>query len=208
MKIQKIFDSTVIRIQCNHKELYTEPKISKSIEEIFNYLRVEYPEKISSTAESYGGKSETSLGCISSIENISALQPLMVWIGTQIMKAAPYIANFNPSSFVYTRTWINKMYKGCSIRSHSHGETKSDNRGVAIFYLQVPENSSDLVFLNGNNEKFRLVEDYYNQNQEIIYANICEGELLFHDNGIIHAITEHKNDIPRICLIFDFIYVK
>jgi hypothetical protein len=179
-----------------------------SIEEIFNFIKSKYPKQISNTSESHGGKSESSVGCKISIENIPSLQPLMVWVGAQIMNAAPYITNFNPSSFVYTRTWVNKMYKGCSGRAHSHGQTKFDNRGVAIFYLQVPKNSSDLVFLKGSNDKFKLVEDYFNENQEIIYANIREGELLFHDNGIMHAITEHKSDIPRICLVFDFMYIK
>ena len=46
-----------------------------------------------------------------------------------------------------------------------------------------------MIFVNGN---------------ETIPAGAREGDLLIHDTGIRHSVSEHKNDISRICLIVEF----
>ena len=148
------------------------------------------------------GEIETTITSTIPIPMLPGLENLMVWVKQQIMNAAPHFVDFTPSEFEFDlkRTWANKMFLGSKVTPHTHDvvpgttERNTNNaRGVAIFYLQLPEQSSDLVFI---------------QDEDTIYANAKEGELIFHTKDILHSVTEHESDIPRICLVFEFTYLQ
>ena len=120
------------------------------------------------------------------------------------MLAAPYFVNFSPSTFELdkSRTWANKMFKGSQGLVHAHVHPDFPNRTdfVAIFYVQIPENGAQLMFIdNGTfNSKY---SDY--PPEAIKYIHSETGDLLIHSPEIPHAVSTHNSDIPRVCLIFE-----
>lgn len=201
MIVQDVFNTKVVRVMCEVPDFYDTPSIHKNIERAFRLAETHRPDDIKVGKEGVG-KFETMMGGGMPVEMIPGLEPLMAWISEYIMKAAPYYVDFIPSGFRFARTWANKMYLGCEGKAHRHGV----NDGVAIFYLQAPEHSSDLVFIEGDKVPQKLLDEY--QDEVLIYANVKQGELVFHDKRIIHAVSKHGNEIPRICLVFEFNYIR
>ena len=194
MKIEKVFDTHIVRTKCETVEWYKNLTALTSLERLFKHHSKDAPEIV--------GEIKTTLSSPIPIQMLPGLENLMVWVEQQIMNAAPYFVDFKPSGFKFDlkRTWANKMFLGSSVAPHTHdvipgtNNRNTDNtRGVAIFYLQLPEHSSDLMFM---------------QEEDIMYANAKEGELIFHSKDILHSVTEHKSNIPRICLVFEFTYLQ
>lgn len=204
MIVQDVFNTKVVRVMCEVPDFYDTPSIHKNLERAFHLAETYRPKDVKVGQEGVG-KFETMMGGHMPVEMIPGLEPLMAWISVHIMNAAPYYVDFKPSGFQFFRTWANKMYEGAEGKAHQHGKG-DDDVGVAIFYLQVPENSSDLVFLEGDVVAQKTLDEY--QDETKIYANVKQGELVFHDNKITHAITKHNNVVPRICLVFEFRYLR
>jgi hypothetical protein len=72
------------------------------------------------------------------------------------------------------------MFKGSSVEPHTH----SFNGFVAVYYLHIPEHSGQLV-ING--------EQLYCKTQDLV----------IHHSDVIHSVSEHLSDEPRISLIFE-----
>ena len=193
MRVQNIFGSNVVRVQCE-KEIYKNEVGLHNLERLFK--------NHSGKAIEIIGKVDTSLTSPIPIQMLPGLETLVSWVQEQALLAAPYFIDYTPTGleFDVKRTWANKMFRGSKVLPHTHdviletGERNTNNsRVVSIFYYQLPKDSSDLVFMRDN---------------EVVNADVQEGELVFHTKDILHAVTEHKSDIPRICLVFEFTYVQ
>ena len=194
MEVKNVFGTYVVKARCENSEWYKNKVAVENLDRLFRQYNKSAAEAV--------GDIKTTINCPIPVPMIPGLESLVSWVEQQIMLAAPYFVDFSPSGFKFDlqRTWANKMFKGSSVLPHTHdvipGTTNrhtTNSRGVAIFYQQLPTDSSDLVFI---------------QNDEKIYGEVKEGDLVFHSKNILHAVTEHQSDIPRICLVFEFVYLE
>jgi hypothetical protein len=82
------------------------------------------------------------------------------------------------------------------------GYTPEDFRPdvVSIFYADVPEGSSNLVFIKDGAGDTRI-EDYPQERQH--WLQPIEGELVMHTPEVWHAVSVHMSDTPRNVFVFD-----
>ena len=75
---------------------------------------------------------------------------------------------------------------------------------VGIFYVDNPENGSQLVFVD---KDFigALPSDIPESNKQ--YINTNSGDLIMHGPHVRHAVSEHKNSKPRICFVYHFNFI-
>jgi hypothetical protein len=175
--VKKVFDTNVIIQKCPYPDFYSTEDIVSNLSTFAHQFEEEAPEQL-------GKAYTTSNGTTGSIAHFDYLQPLMEWIKNAIWFNRHYLeGGKNATGITLGRNWINEMYKGCSGIEHAH------YCPVAAFYVRIPENGADMIFVDGN---------------ENIPAGAMEGDLLIHDTGIRHSVSEHKNDISRICLVVEF----
>jgi len=98
---------------------------------------------------------------------------------------------------VFLRSWANRMYKEVSGNAHIHGNVC---HLVGIFYYEVPKNSSKLIFVNEH--IYDVPVDKLNK-EKLEYLDPEPGMLVCHDPWIPHAVSEHGNELPRTCFVFD-----
>lgn len=127
---------------------------------------------------------------------------------TEIMEKFlfPYVAQYSQlikkepvKNITVQRCWINEMFKGSSGKIHYHQNCNI----VAIFYYQVPKNSSHLVLIESFENGKNYIEDY--SFEEKSYIKISEGDLIIHKNDLYHGVSEHKSEESRICFVFDLL---
>ena len=176
--VKKVFDTNVIIQKCPYLDFYSTENIVSNLSTFAH----QFEEK----ATEQRGKAYTSCNNDPTgfIAHFDYLQPLMEWVRNTVWFNRHYLkGGAEANGITLGRNWINEMYKGCSGIEHHH------DCPVAVFYVRIPKNGSDMIFVNGN---------------ENIPAEVTEGDLLIHDTGIRHSVSEHKNDISRICLIIEF----
>jgi len=105
----------------------------------------------------------------------------------------------------YHRTWANRMTKGCSAVAHRHaGIGWVIPHLVAIFYLDVPDNSADLIFINDKNfDVMRGVQCSHYAESKQYRVQSKSGRLICHDARSFHGVSIHQNELPRTCLILE-----
>jgi hypothetical protein len=81
--------------------------------------------------------------------------------------------------------WVNVMYKDSFVGPHKHD--KFD--GVAIYYFKVPDNSAKLQY---------EINDVYEE------LEVTEGMLVLHSPTLMHKVSVHNNEEPRICVVYNF----
>jgi uncharacterized protein (TIGR02466 family) len=96
--------------------------------------------------------------------------------------------------------WINKNYKGSSNKPHCHGLDCLSG----VYYLNVPKNSGDLVFLNIDknmckNKKF--IDDANFYSEFIIQPK--EYDLILFFSETIHYVQSNNSDKDRISMAFN-----
>jgi hypothetical protein len=175
--VKRVFDTNVIIQQCPYPDFYSTEDIKTNLSTFAHQFEQAAPEQ--------RGKAYTSFNSPKgSIAHLDYLRPLMEWIRDTVWFNRHYLkGGAYAKGITLGRSWINEMYKGCSGIEHHH------YCPVAVFYVRIPENGADMIFVNGN---------------ETIPSGATEGDLLIHDTGIRHSVSEHKNDISRICLIVEF----
>ena len=189
---------------CEDKNLYTNDEFKQSLEKLFQVAK-----KI---CNEYDFKPEEQVGdvitsCIISdipqhVFNVDRFDNLYEWICNKLMSVSSSFGIENPKEVKISRAWANKMYKGSSGLCHNHISNK-EYSGVAIFYVSVPEGSSDIVFVDGGVNNTPLSE-YPEDVKE--YVKLKDGDLLIHESDSPHAVTEHKSDDPRMCIVLDFCF--
>lgn len=126
-------------------------------------------------------------------------------VSNSLLKTKHIFNKENCNKILYTRIWMNEMFKNSSGKIHTHD---GDNDGVAIFYYKAPKNSGRFVIVDEENfieEKLNI--DEYSHN-ELSFIKVSDGDLLVHNSSLPHGVSEHLSDETRICFIFNFKFIE
>lgn len=198
MDIENVFGYDIFKFKCLNKKLYTNELLSSNLQKLFDLPLVQNRTK-GTKYDSALGETLTTVGNEKSdIINLDGAQKLVDWITQSILKTNP-----QAKEILYARTWANRMFRGSQGYCHAH--VHPDFTGpkvdfVAIFYLNVPENGSNLVFVK-DGEFNTFYNEYPADRIHILQSKT--GELVIHSPFISHAVTIHNNDEPRECLVFE-----
>ena len=204
MNVLNILDNKVVTFICEDKSLFKNDSLQKDFNTLFNL------DIVINNKDNYQ-KGEALTTCnilpVGAILDMPSIPRLIDWIVECIMSARYEIrtSKYDPDEIkgvLVCRAWTNRMFKGCEGICHTHEVPILD--GVAIFYLDVPEESANLVFIKDGKDK-TFYRDYDESNR--VYLSPQEGQLVIHKPNMIHCVTEHKSDLPRTCIIFDFMYL-
>lgn len=147
---------------------------------------------------------------VKSFFDLPGTEAVMEWTKQQIISVAPDMGFDNVSSANLTINWMNIMTKGSFVNCHTHhddGEEDAPRKLVAILYLQAPENSAKLVVIDDVKDytgEFRGVPPSEIPKEECFEIPVTTGDLLVHKVAVPHAVSEHLNDEPRLCLVMEF----
>jgi hypothetical protein len=215
---ENVFGNPVIRITCPDENLYKNSDLTKSINRVLNLPEVKFRQK-APRGDSHVGGGMTSVGqTYLQVIHLPGAQDLTQWITDQLLLVKDHLnIDKHATTVSYKRAWANRMFKGSQGKCHRHVELdsymaeytdlSSENFRadiVAIFYLDVPENSSNLVFIRDGQPD--TLHSIYNE-EDKWYLKPVAGELVLHKPDVWHAVTEHGNDLPRNVLVFDVDYV-
>lgn len=191
----------VKKYKCENENLYKNSKLLSSIDLLLDLPDVVY--RIEGTKyDSASGQVLTSVGNeYSDVTNLPGAEGLMSWITSKIQQQS------SNKSVRYDKSWANKMFYGSQglVHAHTHPDFKNYKSDfVAIFYVHIPENSAQLVFVDGG----EFNKKYTDYEESKLFIMKCEsGDLVIHPPTIPHAVTIHNNHIPRLCLVFEGCYV-
>jgi hypothetical protein len=187
---------------CPTPEFYTNNQLISNINLLLDLPDV--TQRIQGTKyDSATGEVLTSVGNeYSDIQLLPGATKLVTWVTEKLLET-----NKKAKSITYLKSWANMMFKDSEglVHAHVHPDFKDPPVDfVAIFYVYVPENGSDLVFIK-DGEFNTHYYDYPESKRTHIKVNT--GELLIHSPQIAHAVSKHNSDIPRICLVFEGKYL-
>jgi|21_taG_2_1085346.scaffolds.fasta_scaffold12100_2 uncharacterized protein (TIGR02466 family) len=108
------------------------------------------------------------------------------------------------NDFEFTTSWFTKSTKGQSSSFHGH----ANSMWTGCLYLQVDDNSGDIVFENFDHGTFYLEVEEHNMMNSIRW-NIkpVNGMIIFFPSEVYHKIAESKSDLTRYSLCFSFLPV-
>ena len=133
---------------------------------------------------------------------------LLTWVTQKVIEIAPDIGFADCKSATLTIDWMNIMYKNSFGNCHTHDdeqEPDTTKKIVAIFYLQAPEHSSDLLVIKNTRDYSSMgVSPFTIPADEIFPISVSTGDLLIHKVDMPHAIDKHSSDTPRVCLVMEF----
>lgn len=204
MNVLNIFNDKVVTTICEDKSLYKNDGLQKELDILFN---LEYVLKHKDKYQKGQAITTCNILPIDAILDMPSIPRLAEWIIESIISARyeMCVGKYDPDKVkgvLICRAWANRMFKECEGICHIHEIPVLD--GVAIFYVDVPDDSANLVFVkNGKDQTY--YRDY--QDNDKIYLSPQEGQLVIHRPDIVHCVTEHTSDVPRTCLIFDFKYL-
>lgn len=102
--------------------------------------------------------------------------------------------------------WLNINSTSNFNMPHSHvGDDRIEPIWSGVYYLQVPENSGDIIFYdpNGAASSGRKHAALYQENVLAKTIVPVEGQLLLFDPLILHAVTTNNSDEERISIAFN-----
>lgn len=136
--------------------------------------------------------------------NIDCL-PLLKFINTEIRKYLD-VLGYNPKCYVEITSWLQFNQPGSDFVRHDHyGAIVS-----GVVYLQVPENSGDILFHNPLEarrctqaffQRVRGQENDYNFNH--VKVPSIKGEMLIFESWLQHTVQENKSKENRISVGFN-----
>ena len=179
--IREIFDTNVVIVHCTNSEFYSQSHI---VDNLIRFVRQFNGKIVEQT-----GEAKSSCGSPrGQIAHFIYLQPLMNWIRKTVWDNRQYLKGGKDAVDIdLGANWINEMYEGCSGKEHVH------RNPVAVFYVRVPESGADMIFKDDNGAS--------------VPAGVIEGDLLIHDVGIKHSVSEHKSSISRLCIVIEFSFL-
>ena len=105
------------------------------------------------------------------------------------------------NDFEFTTSWFTKSTKGQSSTFHGH----ANSMWSGCLYLQVDDNSGDIVFENFDHGTFYLeVEEHNMMNSLRWNIKPVNGMIIFFPPEVYHKIAESKSDLTRYSLCFSF----
>jgi len=192
----KVFDYKIIR----HKvpiHLYNDTALMEDVHKIF--AREEVTTRGNRSPEKIGeGYSTAGMGerYVTNLKNISSLLNYV----SKFILSNYYEEKNSDKKILYTRMWVNKIYKNCSGKCHVH-RSGNDFSGTAILYFKVPKNGSKLIILKEDIGNEEVTEIHKNISH---YIEVEDGDLIIHTQDVPHSFSKHLSDDPRICLVLDF----
>jgi hypothetical protein len=197
MKVESVFNRTIVRFQCEDKDFYSNENFLQNINRLFTH-----PSMRDNVSQEQIGEAQTTVGKNFLLPlKLPGAENLERWIHERLFEAAPHFVDFTPSKIEFIRTWTNRMFRWCEGQTHHH---RGPNHGIGVFYVNIPENGSDLVFVR-DGVAWTRIADY--SPDDVVFAGTKTGELVLHDNEIAHAVSEHNNDEPRVCIVMEFKYI-
>jgi hypothetical protein len=218
MIIQNVFDSTIVRIQCQNEELYRNEDLTKSVDHVLNMPTVKN-RKRNDKGDSHKGNGLTSVGqSYLDLIHLPGASNLTNWITEQFLLVHKQLGvDKEVKSVYYKRSWANRLFRDGQGLCHNHvklDEYMSEMTqyspenfrpdAVGIFYVDVPEGSSDLVFIR-NGKADTYIHEY--DECDRYYLKPKQGELVIHSPEVYHAVSVHNSDLPRNVFVFDIDYV-
>jgi hypothetical protein len=194
----EIFGYEAFKFNCTDESLYKNKFLTNSIDAL-----ICLPKDNTNNEDSASfGPILTSVGHdYSDITIMPGAGKLIDWITEQILQV------YKGTSVKYTKTWVNKMYRNSHVLCHKHPHKSKPEHidFVAVFYINVPQDGSNLVFVrDGKPGTFHFI--YKKEDQKVIECNT--GDLIVHSPELIHAVTINNGFQPRICLAFEGQIVK
>jgi len=192
----------VKKYKCNDTQLYENPTLASSINLLLDLPDVVYRNQGTKYDSAYG-EVLTSVGNIySDIITLPGAEKLVQWVTSKIQESAP-----EGKTIEYIKSWANKMFYGSQglVHAHIHPDFKNYKSDfVAIFYVHIPKDGGQLVFVEGGEFNTKYTE--YDESKLTIIE--CEsGDLVIHPPTLPHAVTLHNSHTPRLCLVFEGRYV-
>jgi len=125
-------------------------------------------------------------------------------------KIVPYFNQIplkKKSHLNFDEPWMNLYTKGCYQESHQH--ISDGNQLSYCYFSKLPEGSGKFCFWN---EQFRnygsnRLREFLNCDEETIewfFPDVVEGDLLVFPSFLIHQVTYHGVDEPRITVSGNF----
>ena len=191
----------VKKYKCDDKSLYENPILLSSINLLLDLPDVVH--RVRGTKyDSATGEVLTSAGNeYSDVLTLPGVKGLVNWITSKIEENSPQ------KSVLYLKSWANKMFYGSQglVHAHTHPDFKNyESDFVAIFYIHIPKNSAQLVFVEGG----EFNKKYTDYDETKLTVMECEsGDLIIHSPTIPHAVTIHNSHTPRLCVVFEGKYV-
>lgn len=218
MIIETVFGKPLIRIQCEDDSLYHDEDLIKSVNHVFNMSSVENRLRRES-GDSHKGSGLTTVGQpYLDLIHLPGASRLTSWVTEQLISVHKILqVDKEVKSVYYKRSWANRLLLGGQGMCHNHVKldtymeemTNYTNENfkpdaVGIFYVDVPEGSSDLVFIrNGRDDTY--IDDY--DICDTYFLKPKQGELVIHTPEVWHAVSVHKSTLPRNVFVFDIDYV-
>jgi len=173
-----------------------------------------------------GGRRVSNIGGYQSYDTVHTLEnfkPLVDIIETQYKQFHAELNLVDQVEFEMNNMWINVNFPGCHNRLHRHVNPPSLDRITSscilsgTYYVQIPDNSGDLVFHAGR-------EDYSHMTHEPSIVRIPEifiknhknmhirplyrvkpqaGDLLLWFSDLIHGVEPNQSDENRISISFN-----
>jgi hypothetical protein len=218
MIIQNVFDYTIVRIQCENEELYRNEDLTKSVNHVLNMPSV-VNRKRENKGDSHKGPGSTTVGQpYLDLIHLPGASNLTNWITKQFLLVHKQLGiDKEIKSVYYKRSWANRLLKSSQGLCHNHvkvdnylaevtGYTNQNFKpdAVGIFYVDVPEGSSDLVFIR-NGKADTYIHEY--DECDRYHLKPKQGELVIHSPEVYHAVSIHNSDLPRNVFVFDIDYV-
>lgn len=210
--IEDIFGQPVVRVKCTDTSLWKNDTLNNSIEMMYK-SPVVINRVRNQVGDSHFGAGMTTVGQPYPLITLPGVKGLKEWVRQTLLAYKPVFGYEDKGDDVYfKRSWTNRLLKGGYGLCHRHtkidnymamsGYTSEDFKPdlVSIFYADVPENSSNLVFIKDGKDNTRI-EDYPKEQQH--WLQPIEGELVIHRPEVWHAVSVHMSDIPRNVFVFD-----
>ena len=216
MKVENVFGQNIIRIQCNDASIYHDEELTKTLNQIFNSEMVQKRAR-NGQGDSHKGAGLTTVGQPYGLVDYSGANRVVEWVSEQLLLAKEHLGLANKGNKIYyKRSWANRLFRGGYGLCHRHTKVdeymksygyKEENfrpDAVAILYVDVPEDSSNLVICRDGDD-YVSIDDF--KKEDMYWLKPTEGELVIHSPDIWHAVSVHNSDLPRNVFVFDIDYV-
>jgi hypothetical protein len=205
MIIENVFDYKIARIICEDKSIFQNVDLARCVNDILTSEpvigRIRGKKGDSHVGPGYTTVSQPYLDLI----YLPGASRITQWVTEQFLLARDIISpSLQGNNVVFNRSWVNQFDKNAHGKCHTHiretidGINKPDF--VGIFYVEVPENSSPLIFVNNG---IADVEHTEFPEQDKYYVHPKQGEFVIHPANAWHAIGLHQSDLRRLCFVFD-----
>lgn len=170
-------------------------QLKESLDNMFNHPKIKYGHY---RGEEMIGHGRSTISTPNSINSLPGMDFLLKSVKDCIRELDPSKTK-EKYEIVFENIWTNRNFKGSTVKVHRHPESLEN---VCIFYIDVPEEGcADLVVLEKGVTQTPL-SDYPEDTK--IYINVSKGDLIIHKPNVLHAVSEHKSDYPRTCIILNY----